>query len=334
MKASIRINSLTLGGPGPKTLSAMELHGKRLDKSSQERRVSDRDPLVFGSLDLREAYESHVAGAHMNKALKRPVMHALVQFPKELTVTEKLEKQMLAHAIKFIDATHGGQAVFAARLDRDEKGRHTVDVFFTPKYEKKTKSKGVEVWISTSKHGKELARKHEAKIRARHPNSTGPLTGPRHVGIALQEELGEYLTSFGLKLEPRLEKKNSRLDRVDPEVFKARKDAEDALAEAEELKKKMLDREKLLENIQVREQEVLRREKLVDQTELSFKKTFKRLRSLMTMMSEKLGITVPLKISDALNTLETEAYERERAWSAVERSSSTEDPFDEARPGL
>ena len=35
MKASIRVNSLTLGGSGPKTLSAMEAHGKRLDRSGQ-----------------------------------------------------------------------------------------------------------------------------------------------------------------------------------------------------------------------------------------------------------------------------------------------------------
>lgn len=287
MKASIRVNSLTLGGAGSKTLHAQELHGKRLDKSSQERRVRNADPLIFGSLNLREAYDKHVAGARMNKSLKRPVLHALVQFPTDLKVTEKLEKQMLAHAMKFINQTHGGEAVFAARLDRDEDGQHTVDVFFAPKYTKVTKSKGEEVWISTSKHGKDLARKHEAKIRARHLEAKeGPLTGPRHVGIALQEELTEYLTGVGLKLEPRTEKAGSRPDRVDPETFKARQDAEaDRVAAAEELERVKA----LRADLDKREEEIRTERAALDAEKVEIEEERSQLRELAAKLRDAIA---------------------------------------------
>ncbi|MEJ5143688.1 hypothetical protein, partial [Gluconobacter albidus] len=62
---------------------------------------------------------------------------------------------MLNEAVAFINASHGGRAVFRARLDRDEVGRHGVDVFYAPKYEKVTRrGKVVEDWISLSKFGK------------------------------------------------------------------------------------------------------------------------------------------------------------------------------------
>lgn len=224
MKASVRISSLTLGGSGPKTLASMESHGKRQDRTSQARRVRDRDPLVFGSLDLRDAFDGHVDGCRMNKGLKRPVMHALVQFPKQLQVNEASERMMLDAAIDFINSTHGGDAVFSARMDRDEEGQHSVDVFYSPKYEKRTKSRGAETWISTSKHGKELCHRHRAEIERRHGGRF--LTGPRQVGIAMQSEFRAYLARHGIKLDAKVEKDHGRNDRVEPEIFKAKADVD------------------------------------------------------------------------------------------------------------
>ena len=249
MKAAIRIQSLTLGGSGPASLPAMERHGKRLDGTSAARRARDADPLVYGSFDLRAAFDDHVAGARMNAGLKRPVLHAIIQWPREIPITPKNEQLMLARAVDFVDRTHGGRAVFAARLDRDEAGRHTVDVFFAPRYEKRTKA-GVEEWISTSKHGKQLAQKHREKILARDPGA--PRIGtPRHVGIAMQEELAEYMAELGLQLAPRREKKAGRSDRLDPEAYKARRDAEDLLAAAEAQKKAQDRREKDLNSREI-----------------------------------------------------------------------------------
>lgn len=232
--ASIRSNSLTLGGTGEKSLGGMEKHGKRQDKTSQQRRISDKDPLVFGGLNLRELYDSHVAGCKQNKALKRPVMHAIVQFPTAIPVTASNEKTMLKWAIDFINESHGGRAVFAARLDRDEEGKHTVDVFYAPKYEKKTKTHGVQTWISNSKHGKELCNKHRVEIERRHSGTFS--TGPRQVGIALQEELHGFFLKKGIKLDERSKKSSSKPDRLSPEAYKLHQQASRARALANENK--------------------------------------------------------------------------------------------------
>ena len=42
---------------------------------------------------------------------------------------------MLREAVDFINGFYGGDAVFAVRLDRDEKGTHNVDVFFLPRWD-------------------------------------------------------------------------------------------------------------------------------------------------------------------------------------------------------
>jgi hypothetical protein len=134
MTAMIRANSLTLGGLGPKSFSSMEKHGKRLDGSSQRRRIRKAEPLVYGSLDLRDAYNRHMTGVRTNRSLKRPIMHAIIKFPLDLHINSTSEQRMLDHAVRFINQTHGGKAVFAGRLDRDEQGQHIVDVFYAPKY--------------------------------------------------------------------------------------------------------------------------------------------------------------------------------------------------------
>ena len=162
-----RVNSLTLGGSGEKTLSAMEDHGKRLDKSSRARRTSRRRPIVYGTLNLRAAYDRHVDGARMNAGLGRPVLHMLMKFPDAcLTngpdtpapyreLTERQRKQlMMDQAVAFAKRCYGGNAVFAGRVDRDEAGELNVDIFMSPRYVKRTKTGKESEWISTTKHGK------------------------------------------------------------------------------------------------------------------------------------------------------------------------------------
>lgn len=173
---------------------------------------------MYGSLDLRAAYDRHVAGVRMNRGLKRPVLHALVQFPRRIEVNANSEQAMLDAAVAFINSSHGGDAVFAARLDRDEAGRHAVDVFYSPRYEKVTKARGAEIWISTTKHGKELCLKHRAEIERRHGGRF--LTGPRQVGIAMQSEFRDFLRRHGIELDPKKEKDYHRADRLEPEAYK------------------------------------------------------------------------------------------------------------------
>lgn len=214
MSVAVRVKSLTLSA-----LASAESHGKRLDGTSRSRRVRDVDPLVFGSLDLRSRFDEHVQGCRMNAGLKKPVLHALLQFPKDMHSDDKHQLAMLRAAVKFINDTHGGDAVFAARLDRDEAGRHTVDVFFSPKYEKTTKS-GTSTWVSTSKHGKELCHKHRDEIERRHAGKFN--TRPRDVGIAINSEFRNFLKGYGFNIPDKVEKKSSVDDRLTPEEYKIR----------------------------------------------------------------------------------------------------------------
>lgn len=234
MSTAVRINSLTLGGDGPRTLPGMEAHGKREDQTSQARRVRDTPPLVHGSLELRQAFDTHVAGARRNRGLKRPVLHAIVQYPTDLELTPERERWMLDEAVAFVDRTYGGRAVFAARLDRDEQGRHTVDVFAAPRYEKRTK-RGSQDWISTTKHGKELCCEYRAEIERRHNGVFRD--GPRQVGIALQSAWRAHLEAaardagLDLDLEPRREKAARAPDRLEPEQYQDVQDARRRAAE-------------------------------------------------------------------------------------------------------
>ena len=78
------------------------------------------------------------------------------------------------------------------------------------------------MWISTSKHGKEICHKHREEIERRHGGKF--LTGPRQVGIAMNSEWRAFLGRYGVDLAPKKEKESSRPDRVEPEAFKAQKD--------------------------------------------------------------------------------------------------------------
>jgi hypothetical protein len=237
MKGAVRCKALTM-----EQLAAQEKHGKREDRLSQLRVVRDSDPLVFGSLDLRDAYDAHMEGVKQNSAAKRPVLHFIVRFPPELLSgpvagrfkgsQKERQEMMLAQAIRFIQDTHGGSAVFAGRLDTDETGETIADVFAVPRYEKRTKRTGPDqkgaIWASATKFGKELAEKHQAECRRRHPDAKpGLLTAPRMVGIALQSEFADWFEmTNGFRLAPKAEKETRAPDRLE-------KEAHDRLAERE-----------------------------------------------------------------------------------------------------
>ena len=157
---SFRANSLTASD-----LQAMENHELRLDHSGHRRSVRKDaqgdpiPPLIYNPLrmnSLTQAHAAHVEGARVNKGAGKISRHAFIQFPTDLPITTQSEQMMLDQAVAFVNKTHGGDAVFWARLDRDEEGRHGVDVFFAPKYQKATK-RGTATWISLTKFGKERA---------------------------------------------------------------------------------------------------------------------------------------------------------------------------------
>lgn len=193
-------------------LAGMEKHGKRQDASSQARRVRDETPLVWNTLDLREARSIHMEG--VKQSGQTACLHILCQFPTELMPTDyEGQHKMLMHSVRFVEKFHGGAAVFAARLDRDEAGQHTVDVFAMPTYERRYKDGRTARRASVSKYTKAEAKRRYGR------------DDKRSQGSALQDAWCEYLRNeVGLDAREPTRKKATARDRVEPEVYALRQE--------------------------------------------------------------------------------------------------------------
>ena len=174
-------------------LAAAEAHGKRLDARGKARAIYDAAPVSTTGLHLQDLYERHIEGAKVQRSNTK-ALHVLLQFPKELMDGEDAD-EMMHHAHAFVETVFGDDAIFADRIDRDEKSRHVVDLFVAPGYRKITKRRSQPA-ISTSKHLKELATK-----RGKSPTLRGQ-------GQALQDAWFEYLRDeVGLDVKRGAEKK-------------------------------------------------------------------------------------------------------------------------------
>ncbi|WP_374291731.1 hypothetical protein [Paenirhodobacter enshiensis] len=278
MKAAVRCNSLNI-----KKLIQQELHGKRLDQSGQRRRINDTPPLIMGDddagLDLCDRLSDHIDGAKQNAAALKEhanvALHFIVKYPKEvldddgptpfaILSREQRKARMMNQAIAFINETHGGNAVFAARLDRDEKGETVVDVFAAPRYEKETR-KGSDDWVSLTKFGKALAVKHQEEVARRSPEQVKtakgkPITSPRAIGMSLQSEFAAFFKrENGVALSARSLKENPGPDRLGIDEWKAAKAAmeeEERLSQAareEEARLAQVAREEAAQAVQERD---------------------------------------------------------------------------------
>ncbi|WP_162497492.1 hypothetical protein [Roseovarius dicentrarchi] len=243
LAGSVRVNSLD-----QESTSAMESHELRLDYSGQLRSIEPQNEALFyrpygNDLSISESYKKHVEGARRNTSASKLLRHAFVQFPTSIEITPQTQEMMLREAVAFINKTHGGRAVFHARIDRDERGKHGVDVFFAPRYEKRT-AKDVTDWISLTKFGKEGARerlgqkqeeKYNKKTKEWEPQFKTD-GSPKMVwqdsahfqGQVLQDEWFEHLRDVvGLDWVLRGEKKVGRdPDRLEPEEYKLKQERE------------------------------------------------------------------------------------------------------------
>lgn len=142
-------------------------------------------------------------------------LHALVQYPTGLIdgTAKDQQERMLRHAVRFMNDFHGGDAVFAARLDRDEKGRHSVDVFMMPRHDFRYKDGRVAKRAAVSKHTKaEAQRRYGRQDR-------------RAQGSALQDAWFEYMRDeMGLDVLPPQRKKATAKDRLEPEELALKRD--------------------------------------------------------------------------------------------------------------
>jgi len=243
LAGSVRVNSLDKEGT-----SAMESHELRLDYSGQRRSIEPQNEALFyrpygDDLSISQSYEKHVDGARRNASASKLLRHAFIQFPTSIEITPKSQDMMLREAVAFINKTHGGRAVFHGRLDRDEKGKHGVDVFFAPRYEKKT-AKDVTDWVSLTKFGKERTRDRIGKKQEEKYNKKTKEWEPQFnedgtdkmiwkdsayfQGQVLQDEWFEHLRDVvGLDWVLRGEKKLGRdPDRLEPEEYGLQQDRE------------------------------------------------------------------------------------------------------------
>jgi len=170
---AIRVDQLTMAG-----LTRAEKHGKRLDGTGKARAINDEAPVTTTGLELNALYLAHVKGAFIPVA-KSKAMHVIVQFPADL-VDGSDASQLLHHARKFVERVFGADAIFADRVDRDEKSQRVVDLFVAPRYLKKT-ARQEKVAVSMTRHLKDLSKRYG------HP----PI--PHGTGRALQDAWFEYM---------------------------------------------------------------------------------------------------------------------------------------------
>lgn len=196
-------------------LSAAEAHGKRLDYNGKARAVYDQAPITSTGLDLNDLYDRHIQGdntdgvgrAKVHKSTTK-ALHMLLQFPTNLIDGEDGD-ELLKHARNFAVSVFGDEAIFADRVDRDEKSRHVVDLILAPKYLKETK-RGTSYAVSTSVHLKRLAAE-----RGKAPTLRGQ-------GQALQDAWFDYLRDkVGLNVERGAAKSVPGDDWLSPEELEA-----------------------------------------------------------------------------------------------------------------
>ena len=222
------------------------------DRNTRLNRIKDiiEEKPVSRNFSIIDACAAHVAGANKSKAASKELLHAFMQFPTDIKISENNQRSMLAIAVDFINETYGGNAVFHARIDRDEAGQHGVDVFFAPRYEKHTKSKGTEQWTSLSKFSKENARtrygQRQKTVKNKKTGEFAPVFDKQGApvlvwndadvfqGRALQDAWFEHLKeSVGHKYEVERgkRKKGNDPDRLSPEDFALQQEQEKLQAE-------------------------------------------------------------------------------------------------------
>lgn len=166
------------------------------------------------------------------------------------------QERMLALAVEFANAYHGGDAVFAARLDRDEKGKHTVDVFLMPRYDFQYKDGRTQKRASVSKFSKEQARARSASLLD--PGEKLDPEGPVMQGRAMQAAWFEHLREAGVRwVEPPKRKAVRSADRLEPEAHGLAQDRARLDAQRADLAARLAD-------VEAREEAILKAARIIE----------------------------------------------------------------------
>jgi hypothetical protein len=215
-------------------LRAAEKHGRRLDRAAEARKVREAASLTWVPDGITgdawaevDRLEEHVAGTFRPKGGTTIAQHMIVKMPDSIpTETESEAYAAMLIAIHFAQETFGGQAVFAARIDRDEKSTNNVDLFLAPIYDKSDKKApgGSKKAVSMTRHLKLLAEEHGFDVkRARSAKAS-----KQSQGKALQSAFADYLVRHGFRALRGKPKTASGSDWDSPEIYGAKRDREAA----------------------------------------------------------------------------------------------------------
>ena len=215
-------------------LRQAELHGRRLDDVAKSRKVRDADSLTWvpdgvtgDPLALVDRLEEHVAGAFRPKGGTTIAQHMIVKMPDSIpTETDGEAYAAMVIAVHFAQETFGGQAVFAARIDRDEKSTNNVDLFLAPIYDKSDKKApgGSKKAVSMTRHLKLLAENYGFDVKG----ARSAKESKQSQGKALQDALADYLTHHNFRALRGKPKTARGSDRDSPEIRGAKHDREAA----------------------------------------------------------------------------------------------------------
>lgn len=213
-------------------LRKAEQHGRRLDNVAVSRKVRDADSLTWvpdgvtgDPLALADRLEEHVRGAFRPKGGTTLAQHMIVKMPDSIpTETEGDAYLAMLIAVAFAQEAFGGQAVFAARIDRDERSTNNVDLFLAPIYDKSDKKApgGSKKAVSMTRHLKLLAEKHGFDVKG----ARSAKESKQSQGKALQDAFADYLMHHGFKALRGKPKTTKGSDRDSPEIAGAKRDRE------------------------------------------------------------------------------------------------------------
>lgn len=215
-------------------LRTAEKHGRRLDRAAEARKVREADSLTWvpdgitgDPLALVDRLEEHVAGAFRPKGGTTIAQHMIVKMPDSIpTETDSEAYAAMLIAVHFAQETFGGQAVFSARIDRDEKSTNNVDLFLAPIYDKSDKKApgGSKKAVSMTRHLKLLAEEHGFDVKG----ARSAKASKQSQGKALQSAFADYLVQHGFRALRGKPKTTIGSDWDTPEIYGAKRDREAA----------------------------------------------------------------------------------------------------------
>jgi len=178
MKTSVRAAGIKSINNNRGGLGASELHGKRLDTTSQKRIITAPNSINWSKagddkgLDLVEAFKAHKKemGA-VERGNAEIGTHLLVVVPPEwIREGGDIHDPKNSNTLKAIKAAkewaeswQGEGAVFAYRFDLDEKGTGVIDLFTAPVFEQGRRNGKTVKTISPSMAKRELVKQTEEK---------------------------------------------------------------------------------------------------------------------------------------------------------------------------